>query len=194
MAAEERRIALGADASEAGIVDAAFVDVLGQYLFRFAQAVAGIEPGLQAHAILDQFLLAGLDGKVALGEGDGFLARIAVLGNQVAGVAGEHEIVDETLGAATKFDHFRDATKMVADRVASGFTGLDGTIDGGLEIFPTGVPEGLHEIAGKLELDAFIWGSLAKSVKLFREQLNCTGLHSDSFSFAPGHYAAMALG
>lgn len=131
-----RQHCIAEDTAEASIVDAAFVDVLGQRFFRFAQTFASVEPGLQAHAVFDQLLLAGLDGEVALCEGDGFLAWVAVLGDQVAGVAGEHEVVDGALGTATKFDHFRDATKMVADRVTRGFTGLNGAIDCILNVFP----------------------------------------------------------
>jgi hypothetical protein len=88
-AAEERGVAPGADAAKAGIVHAALVDVLGQRLLGITQTLAGIQPGLQAHAVFDQLLLARLDGEVALREGDRFLARIAVLRDEVAGVAGQ---------------------------------------------------------------------------------------------------------
>jgi hypothetical protein len=46
--------------------------------------------------VFDQFLLAGLCGEIALGKGDGLFAWIAILGNQVAGVTGEHEVVHGT--------------------------------------------------------------------------------------------------
>lgn len=76
---------------------------------------------MQAHAVFDQFLLAGLDGEVALGKGNCFLARVAVLGDQVAGVAGEHEIFDGAFGAAADLDDFRDVTKMILRVVARRF-------------------------------------------------------------------------
>ena len=42
---------------------------------------------------------------------NGLLARITVLGNEVAGVTGQHEIVHRTLPPLAHLDHFRDATK-----------------------------------------------------------------------------------
>ena len=59
-----------------------------------SQLVAGLKPAHELHPLFDQFLLAGLNGEVALGKGDRLLSRVAVLGDQVAGVAGEHEIFD----------------------------------------------------------------------------------------------------
>lgn len=55
--------------------------------------------------------------KVALGKGNGLLAWVTVLGNEVAGVAGEHEVVNGTLGSLARLDHFRDATKMIGSVV-----------------------------------------------------------------------------
>jgi hypothetical protein len=45
------------------------------------------------------------------------------LGDEVAGVAGEHEIVDFTLGAGADFDHFVDVNKMVCRPVSRDFAG-----------------------------------------------------------------------
>ena len=56
----------------------------------------------------------GLNGKIALGKGDWFFARIAVLGDKVTSVAGEHEIINFAFAAFAEFDHFRDATKMIS--------------------------------------------------------------------------------
>ena len=113
------------------------------------------------HSILDHYLLTRLGGKVALGKSDGFLARIAVLGDEVTGVAGEHEVINRSFGAAAKFDHFRDATKMVRHRVTRCFEGLNGAVDRGLEVLPAGVSKRFHDVPGKPELDVLVWGALA---------------------------------
>jgi len=63
--------------------------------------------------LLGGLLLAGLNGKVGLRAGNGRLARIAVLGDEVAGVAGELVIGYFTFGAATRRNHFVGADKMV---------------------------------------------------------------------------------
>jgi hypothetical protein len=110
-------ISVGANATEAGVVYATLVDVLRQGLFRLTQAVTGIQAGLQTHAFFDQLLLAGLAGEVALGEGDGFLAGITIHRYQIAGVTGQHEVLYLTLTSFADPDHFRDATKMIANVV-----------------------------------------------------------------------------
>lgn len=89
-------------------------------------------------------------------DNDCVLARIAVLGDEVAGVAGEYEVFDAALGTATQSDHFRDATKMVSCVVTACSARLYGTFDGGLEIFPARVAQRLHEVADKPEFDAFV--------------------------------------
>jgi hypothetical protein len=71
------------------------------------------------HLVFHQFLFAGLDGEVALGEGDRFLTGVVVLGYQVAGVACEHDVFDFQLSALAMGDQFRDATKMIGDIVTS---------------------------------------------------------------------------
>ena len=68
---------------------------------------------MKAHPLLDQLLLSGLNCEVALGKCDGFFGWIAVLGNQLARIAGEHEVIDLPLSAFAERDHFREATKMI---------------------------------------------------------------------------------
>ena len=70
------------------------VDQAGEDFFGLAELAAGVEPLLVGQAAFDDFLPAGLHGEVRLGERDGFFRRIGVLGDQVAGVAGEGVVVD----------------------------------------------------------------------------------------------------
>ena len=49
--------------------------------------------------LLDQFRPASLDGEIGLGESNFLLLGVAILGDEVAGVAGEHDVVDFTLSA-----------------------------------------------------------------------------------------------
>ena len=63
------------------------------------------------YALLDDLALARFHGKIGLGEGYLGLADIAVLGNQVAGVARELIINYWPFGNAGVY-HFRDLTKM----------------------------------------------------------------------------------
>ena len=48
------------------------------------------EPFDLGKPLLDKLLFSGLDGKIRLGERNRGLCRVAVLGNQIAGIAGEH--------------------------------------------------------------------------------------------------------
>jgi len=65
---------------------------------------------------------------------------------------GEHEILDLALPSLPEGDHFRDATKMMPNLVTRCFTGLNGTLDGGQKVLPTGVAERFLQIAGEPEL------------------------------------------
>ena len=87
---KESRVPLAADAGEALVVLHSIVNDAGQGLFRARQLLAGGQPLDFAQSLLDEFLLASLEGEVRLVEGDLVLAWIAVLGDQVAGIAGPH--------------------------------------------------------------------------------------------------------
>ena len=79
-------------------------------------------PGhISLHPVFYQFLFASLDGEVALGKGDRFLTGVAALGDQVAGVACEHEVFDFPLSALAVGYQFRDATKMIRNIVTRCF-------------------------------------------------------------------------
>ena len=86
--------------------------------------------------VLDEFRAAGLDGEVGLGEGDFLFSRISILGDEVAGVTGEHDVLDLTLGAGADFDHFPDVRKMVLNRMTGDLTRGLGLGNHGLKILP----------------------------------------------------------
>jgi hypothetical protein len=104
---------------------------------------------------------------------------IAVLGDEFARVAREPEVVDGAFRSAAEGDHFRDATKMVLGLVSHYLAGLDGALEGGKEVFPTGVAEGFLEIAGEPEFEiGFVGVGLDELVKLT--------LHADKEVFVHG--------
>ncbi len=65
--------------------------------------------------MLDELRSPGLYGKIGLGKYDLLLLGIAILGVELAGITGEHDIVDFSLAARPKGDHFVDVNKMVLD-------------------------------------------------------------------------------
>lgn len=67
--------------------------------------------------LFDDLLPSCLDGEIGLREVDRILRRIAVLRDQVAGVAGEGDVLSFALCAGAEIDHFRDAKKMVVGAV-----------------------------------------------------------------------------
>ena len=69
------------------------------------------------YSLLDDFQFPGLDGEVGLGKGDFLLVRVAVLGDEVAGVAGEHHTGYFPPAAGLKGDHFVGANEMVRNLV-----------------------------------------------------------------------------
>jgi hypothetical protein len=62
---------------------------------------------------LDQLLLARLHREVGLGEREGLLLGVAVLGDQVGGVSGEGHVLDAPSRARAQVDHFVDGNIMV---------------------------------------------------------------------------------
>jgi hypothetical protein len=82
------------------------------------------------------------------------LRRIAVLGDEVAGVASEHEILDFALPALAESDHFPDPRKMIGSIMASGFAGSYRIIDDLAEILPFRVAKYLLKISGQPKFQA----------------------------------------
>ncbi len=89
---------------------------------------------------------AGRESDVSLFEGDLWLLRVAVLRDQIAGVAREHDVIDLALTARAKVDHFPDVRKMVDDPVPRDFAGcfrLENCIQ---EVLPFGAAQQMLEI------------------------------------------------
>lgn len=53
----------------------------------------------------------------------GLFGGVAILGDKVAGIAGEHHIVNFALATRAEFDHFPDIRKMVGNVVARHLAG-----------------------------------------------------------------------
>jgi len=97
----------------------------------------------------DEFLPTGLDGEISLGEGDfGLFEGVAILGDQVAGIAGEGNFFDAALGAAADFDYFADIGKMVFPFFARTFVSVFGFFNGVQEIVSFGITQNGLQFAG----------------------------------------------
>jgi hypothetical protein len=68
--------------------------------------------------LVGQFLTAGLDSEVLLGLGNFWFTRIAVLGNEVAGEAGELVVIYKLHGSLATHDRFAGAGKVMLGRVS----------------------------------------------------------------------------
>jgi hypothetical protein len=90
--------------------------------------------------LVRQLLAACLHGKVRLPVGNDRLGRVAVLDDEVAGVAGEPVVRYPAGGTGAEFDHFVERDKMVGD-------GLAGALAGRLGLF-----NDLHKVAPSLVL------------------------------------------
>lgn len=81
-----------------------------------------------------QLLFARLDREISLAVGDDGLARITVLDDQVAGVAGQPDVLDLPLRAGADVDHCEDILNMVLYRLAAIAAGFLGPFDDGQEM------------------------------------------------------------
>ena len=110
-------VALAADQGEIFVAAGLLEDDSGELLFGGSELLAGLHALGLEQALFDQLRLAGLNGEVGLGKGNLLFPRVAILRNEVAGVAGEHDVVDLTAGAGADLDHFVDVNKMVGHRM-----------------------------------------------------------------------------
>lgn len=67
--------------------------------------------------LIHTLMQASLDGKVFLRMRNFRLARIAVLGNQVAGEAGEVVVINAPGTSRSETDHFANIGKMVVRKI-----------------------------------------------------------------------------
>ena len=110
--AEQGLIAFGSNHAEISVAAGLFVYHAGKLFFSAGKFRAGRYSLCFKNSLLDDFKFSGLNGKIGLGKGNFLFARVAVLGDEVAGVAGEHQIIYGTFPLATGAagDHFPDAS------------------------------------------------------------------------------------
>ena len=147
---EEGLVALVADQAEVLVATGLLEDDGGEFFFGGGELLTGLNAFRLKKPLLDQLCATRLDGEVGLGEGYFLLPRIAILRDEVAGVAGEHEIVDFPLRAFGQLDHFVDVNKMIRDRETGHFAG--GFRLGNrrlIEVPPLRVSEQMLDVAGE---------------------------------------------
>lgn len=133
-----------------------FADGVRQLLFRFAEFFARCHTLRLQQALLDYLGSPGLDCEIGLGEGDLLLSRIAILRDEIAGVSGQHDVVDLSLTTQTEIDHFPDVGKMVTEFMTRKFTGGFGLRDDVQKVVPFAVTQQLLEVTGEPEFDAAV--------------------------------------
>lgn len=116
MILEDRIVERGFHASALGRGDQRLV-VRGQFATKHQTAL--IFGKLSKPCSVAKFLPPGLQRKVGLAIGDDGFGRVTVLDDQVAGVAGEPEILDLAVCARADRDHCEDVLKMVARQLAA---------------------------------------------------------------------------
>lgn len=96
-------VALAADAGEVIVATGLLVDDEGEFLLGAGEFFVGGEALGLKQTLLDEFGPAGLDGEIDLGEGDFGLTRVTVLGDEVARIAREHDVIDDTVSSGVDF-------------------------------------------------------------------------------------------
>lgn len=175
--AEEGVVALAADEGKILIATGLLEDEVGEFLFRVREFPAGGDALCFEQALFDEFRPAGLDGEVGLGKGDLLLPGVAVLGDEVAGVTGEHDVVDLAFRSLGQLDQFVDVNKMIGNGVAGDFAGGFCLGNGGLvEVPPLGVAQKLLEVACQPVFHA-VFSLLGVAFEGFGELLDEVGFH-----------------
>ena len=83
----------------------------------------------------------------ALGNSSTIFARVTVLSDEVAGVAGKHKIIYGVFRSLGHFHRFADVGKMIGNTMSRHLTGSSCFIDNGFEILPLLIVEQVVEVA-----------------------------------------------
>ena len=113
----------------------------GQGLELFGGLLAQFQPLHVGGGLIAQLLAARLDCEILLRMRDLGFARVAILGDQVAGEAGEVVVLYLALAAGAEVDHIAGAGKMVCWVVARGLARDHGSLDGLFKAPPLAVPQ-----------------------------------------------------
>jgi len=140
--AEQGVIALAADQCKVLVTAGLFKNNDRKFLFGGAEFFAGTDALGFQQASFNQFSPTGLDGEVGLGKSNLGLSRITILSDQIAGVAGQHEVFDFSLTPGAEVDHFGDVNKMVSGTMSRDLASRFGLGNGRvIEIAPLVIPQ-----------------------------------------------------
>lgn len=93
-------------------------------------------------------LPSGLDGEIGLSKGNGFFPGIAVLDNQVTGIARQHIILNAPLATTAQLNYFHDLTKMAIQGKAAILTRQHCTVSHFSEVFPAEIIKDWCQFSG----------------------------------------------
>lgn len=96
----------------------------------------------------------------------GGLGRIAVLGDEVAGITGQGNVFHGALRAGADIDHFRDIKEMVSHVVTRVLASASGFFNDFGKVLPTGIVEDFLKISRHPEFNARIWMLLNKPLEI----------------------------
>ena len=122
--------------------------------------------------LICDFLSSSLDRKISLSKRHGALSTIGILGNEVASVAAEDDIIDLSLSPLPQRDHFPDAGKMIFAPVTSLGAGIFCPRNHRQEVIPLGVAKKNLNIAGQPILITVVI-NLASSLEIRNQAVDC---------------------
>ena len=79
----------------------------------FGQQIRMLDAFIQTNSLFQQFLFARLNCEIPLSKCYLFLFGITILSNEITGVSGEHNILNNALSPFTQFDHFGGVNEMI---------------------------------------------------------------------------------
>ena len=130
--------------------------------------------------MLDQFRPPSLESKVGLRKGDFLFFGIAVLRNQVAGVASEHNVIHLALAARTEIDHFVDLNKMVGERVIRNLAGSFCLADDRRKVTPFHIAKEMLKVSCEPEFDS-VFGLLRMCFEGAGQRMDKLSVHGQPF-------------
>ena len=125
----------------------------------FTGLLAQIKPLHVGGSLVAKFLPPGLDCEVFLGMGNFRFARVAVLGDEVAGEAGKVVIINHLNRTFTAGDRFAGAGKVMLRAIARGFARSHGAFDRVFKAAPLAVAQQRLQVAGAPVFGTMLVGS-----------------------------------
>ena len=133
---EESLVTLGTNDGKSLVIYSAFIQDTRKFSFCLLQFGSCFNSLNFQKSLLYQFCTTSLNSKISLCKSNLRLSWVTILCDQIASIAGEHNVIHFSLGTFCDVYHFADVSKMIRNRLSCISTCLFGFVNDITEITP----------------------------------------------------------